>query len=153
MCIILCEAKEGRNLSFGSGLMQLHNHYSVCLYNRGQFTSVADPGEGNKDFEGKAVDEYGRKFSYKCPVPECPRSISKAKPVGFKEWAIHAGVTHHLVEKVMEEEAVKTPAMKEVLAEVARVRAEAGWCWTTYRCPSEKRSTTASSAPAKTRMG
>ena len=135
--------------------MQLHNHYSVCLYNRGQFTSVADPGEGNKDFEGKAVpvDEYGRKFSYKCPVPECPRSISKAKPVGFKEWAIHAGVTHHLVEKVMEEEAVKTPAMKEVLAEVARVRAEAGWCWTTYRCSSEKRSTTASSAPAKTRMG
>ena len=120
--------------------MQLHNHYSVCLYNRGQFTSVADPGEGNKDFEGKAVDEYGRKFSYKCPVPECPRSISKAKPVGFKEWAIHAGVTHHLVEKVMEEEAVKTPAMKEVLAEVAKVRAEAGWCWTTYRCPSEKRS-------------
>ena len=109
--------------------MQLHNHYSVCLYNRGQFTSVADPGEGNKDFEGKAaVDEYGRKFSYKCPVPECPRSISKAKPVGFKEWTIHAGVTHHLVEKVMEEEAVKTPAMKEVLAEVAKVRAEAGWC-------------------------
>lgn len=58
----------------------------------------------------------------------------------FKEWAIHAGVTHHLVEKVMEEEAVKTPAMKEVLAEVAKVRAEAGWCWTIYRCPSEKRS-------------
>ena len=24
--------------------MQLHNHYSVCLYNRGQFTSIADPG-------------------------------------------------------------------------------------------------------------
>ena len=41
---LLCEAKEGRNLSFGSGLMQLHNHYSVCLYNRGQFTSIADPG-------------------------------------------------------------------------------------------------------------
>ena len=61
--------------------MQLHNHYSVCLYNRGQFTSVADPGEGNKDFEGKAVDEYGRKFSYKCLVPECPRNISKAKPM------------------------------------------------------------------------
>ena len=87
---LLCEAKEGRNLSFGSGLMQLHNHYSVCLYNRGQFTSIADPGEGNKDFEGKAVDEYGRKFSYKCPVPECPRSISKAKPmfqgVGHPRW-------------------------------------------------------------------
>jgi len=123
---LLCEAKEGRNLSFGSGLMELRNHYSVCLYNRGQFTSVADPGEGNRDFEGKAVDEYGRKFRYKCQVPECPRSIPKAKPVGFKEWAIHAGVAHHLVEKVMEEEAEKTPALKEVVAEVARIRKEAG---------------------------
>ena len=66
---LLCEAKEGRNLSFGSGLMELRNHYSVCLYNRGQFTSVADPGEGNKDFEGKAVDGYGRKYKYKCQVP------------------------------------------------------------------------------------
>ena len=66
---LLCEAKEGRNLSFGSGLMELRNHYSVCLYNRGQFMSVADPGEGNKDFEGKA----GRKYKYKCQVPECPR--------------------------------------------------------------------------------
>ena len=65
---LLCEAKEGRNLSFGSGLMELCNHYSVCLYNRGQFTSVADPGEGNKDFEGKAVDGYGRKYKYKCQV-------------------------------------------------------------------------------------
>ena len=126
---LLCEAKEGRNLSFGSGLMQLHNHYSVSTI------AASSPPLPTLDFEGKAVDEYGRKFSYKCPVPECPRSISKAKPVGFKEWTIHAGVTHHLVEKVMEEEAVKTPAMKEVLAEVARVRAEAGWCWTTYRCP------------------
>jgi len=123
---LLCEAKEGRNLSFGSGLMELRNHYSVCLYNRGQFTSVADPGEGNKDFEGKAVDEYGRKYKYKCQVPECPRSIPKAKPVGFKEWAIHAGVAHHLVEKVMEEEAEKTPAMNEVVAEVAKIRKEAG---------------------------
>jgi len=123
---LLCEAKEGRNLSFGSGLMELRNHYSVCLYNRGQFKSIADPGEGNRDFEGKAVDEYGRKYKYKCQVPECPRSIPKAKPVGFKEWAIHAGVAHHLVEQVMEEEVQKTPAMKEVLAEVTKVREAAG---------------------------
>jgi len=123
---LLCEAKEGRNLSFGSGLMELRNHYSVCLYNRGQFKTVADPGEGNRDFEGKAVDEYGRKYKYKCQVPECPRSIPKAKPVGFKEWSIHAGVAHHLVEKVMEEEVERTPAMKEVLAEVSKIRKEAG---------------------------
>lgn len=53
-----------------------------------------------------------------------PRSIPKAKPVGFKEWAIHAGVAHHHQE--MEEEAEKTPAMKEVVAEVAKIRKEAG---------------------------
>ena len=64
------------------------------------------------------MDEYGRKFR--------PRSIPKAKQVGFKEWAIHAGVAHHLVEKEMEEEAEKTPAMKEVVAEVAKIRKEAG---------------------------
>ena len=123
---LLCEAKEGRNLSFGSGLMELRNHYSVCFYNRGQFKSVADPREGNRDFEGKAVDEYGRRYKYKCQVPECPRSLPKAKPVGFKEWAIHAGVAHHLVEKVMQEEADKTPALKEVLEEVSKVRVAAG---------------------------
>ena len=123
---LLCEAKEGRNLSFGSGVMELRNHYSVCLYNKGQFKVAADPGEDNRDFEGKAVDEYGRRFRYKCQVPECPRSIPKAKSVGFKEWAIHAGVAHHLVERVMEEEVGKIPAMKEVLAEITKVREAAG---------------------------
>jgi len=123
---LLCEAKEGRNLSFGSGLMELRNHYSVCLYNQGKFKSVADPREGNRDFEGKAVDEYGRRYKYKCQVPECPKSTPKAKPVGFKEWAIHAGVAHHLVEKVMQEEVKKTPALKEVLEEVTKVRVAAG---------------------------
>ena len=106
--------------------MELRNHYSVCLYNQGKFKSVADPREGNRDFEGKAVDEYGRRYKYKCQVPECPRSLPKAKPVGFKEWAIHAGVAHHLVEKVMQEEADKTPALKEVLEEVTKVRVAAG---------------------------
>ena len=123
---LLCEAKEGRNLSFGSGVMELRNHYSVCLYNKGQFKVAADPGEDNRDFEGKAVDEYGKRFRYKCQVPECPRSIPKAKSVGFKEWAIHAGVAHHLVERVMEEEVGKIPAMKEVLAEITKVREAAG---------------------------
>ena len=123
---LLCEKKEGRNLSFGSGLMDLRNHYSVCLYDKGMFKNVADPGEGNKDFEGKAVEEFGHQWKYKCQVPECPRSIPKAKAVGFKEWAIHAGVAHHLVEKAMEEEAKNNPALKEVLAEVTRARQAAG---------------------------
>ena len=55
---------------------------------------------------------------HNCLLCECPRSIPKAKPVGFKEWAIHAGVANHLVEKVMVEEAEKTPALNGVVAEV-----------------------------------
>merc|ERR1719209_40663 len=111
---LLCETRDGRNLSFASGLSELRNHYSVCFYNRGQFVGVADPGEENRDPEtGKAVDEYGRKYKYKCSVPACPRNQNKAKSCGFKEWVIHAGVAHHLVERVMEVESEKNPPMKE----------------------------------------
>ena len=117
---LLCEAKEGRNLNFSSGLMQLRKHYSVCLYNRGQFKSVGNPKEANRNEEGKVVDENGLKFRYRCDVPDCSRR--GVKPLSFKEWAIHAGVVHHLMEKVMEEEAERNPAMKEVLAELAKVR-------------------------------
>ena len=116
---LLCEEKEGRRLTLEDNLC---NHYAVCLYNRGQFTSLVDPGEENRDFEGKAVDEYGRRFRYKCQVPNCPRSFPNAKSVGFREWAIHAGTAHYLVEKAMEKEVEKNPAMKEVLAKVRQLR-------------------------------
>ena len=120
---LLCETRDGRNLSFGSGLSELRNHYSVCFYNRGQFVGVADPGEENRDPEtGKAMDEYGRKFRYKCSVSGCERNKSKAKTCGFKEWVIHAGVAHHLVEKVMEREAEKNLPMMEVLNAVRASR-------------------------------
>ena len=93
---LLCEAKEGKNLNFSSGLVELRKHYSVCLYKSGQFKSVGNPGEANRDQEGKVVDENGMKFRYRCEVPECSRR--GVKPLSFKEWAIHAGVFHHLVE-------------------------------------------------------
>ena len=124
---MLCETRDGRNLSFGSGLSELRNHYSVCFYNRGQFAGVADPGDENRDPEtGKAVDEYGRKYKYKCSVPGCPRNKDKAKSCGFKEWVIHTGVAHHLVEQVMEIEAEKNPPMRQVLADVREAREAQG---------------------------
>jgi len=124
---MLCETRDGRNLSFGSGLSELRNHYSVCFYNRGQFVGIADPGDENRDPEtGKAVDEYGRKYKYKCSVPACPRNQNKAKSCGFKEWVIHAGVAHHLVERVMEVEAEKNMPMKEVLLAVRAARETQG---------------------------
>ena len=118
----MCKAKEGKRLN----LKELPHHYALCLYDRGQFTSLVDPGEKNRDFEGKAVDEYGKKFRYKCQVPNCPRSLPYAKAVGFREWALHAGISHYLVEMAMENEVEKNPAMKEVLAKVRQMRKAQG---------------------------
>ena len=118
----MCKAKEGKRLN----LKELPHHYALCLYDRGQFTSLVDPGEKNRDFEGKAVDEYGKKFRYKCQVPNCPRSLPYAKAVGFREWALHAGISHYLVEMAMENEVEKNPAMKEVLATVRQMRKAQG---------------------------
>ena len=144
----IVRSKRRKKSCFGSGLMELRNHYYVCLYNRGQFTSVADPGEGNK-----AVDEYGRRLRYKFQVPECPRSIPMAKPVGFKEWAIHAGVDHHLVEKVMMEDSHSGHERGvDRGGEGPRRGGGGAGHWTAYHCPLERRYTTASSALAKTRM-
>ena len=123
---LLCETKDGKNLSFESGLSELRNHYSICLYNLGHFKGVLDPGMDNKDSEGNVLDEYGRKFRYKCPVTNCPRNQARAKPCGLKEWVIHAGVAHHMVEKAMEAVSEKKEAMKEVLEAMREARIASG---------------------------
>ena len=114
----MCKAKEGKKLN----LKELPHHYALCLYDRGQFTSLVDPGEKNRDFEGKAVDEYGKKFRYKCQVPNCPRSLPYAKAVGFREWALHlhAGISHYLVEMAMENEVEKNKRKLQVRVHVNR---------------------------------
>ena len=61
---------------------------------------------------------YSSYFSsrrYKCPVASCPRNQAlgsgtggrgrgqgqgRSQPCGFKEYTIHVGVAHHMVEKV-----------------------------------------------------
>ena len=61
--------KDGKIISLVSDLKEVRNHYSVCFYDHGLLKLIVDPGKGNRDFEGKAVDEHGRKFRYKCQVP------------------------------------------------------------------------------------
>ena len=114
--------KDGKIISLVSDLKEVRNHYSICFYEHGLLKLIVDPGEGNRDLEGKAVDEHGHKFRYRCQVPECPsrggsdRGTSRAKLMGFREWAIHAGSYHFLVEKVMLAEVGRTSALKQVLA-------------------------------------
>ena len=62
---LLCEDKEGKDLSIGlTDLRELQTHYSACFYNLVRLKPYLDPGEGNRDYDGKAVDEYGRKYRY-----------------------------------------------------------------------------------------
>ena len=124
--------KDGKIISLVSDLKEVRNHYSICFYEHGLLKLIVDPGEGNRDLEGKAVDEYGHKFRYRCQVPECPsrggsdRGTSRAKLMGFREWAIHAGSYHFLVEKVMLAEVGRTSALKQVLAELTKDREAKG---------------------------
>ena len=46
--------------------------------------------------------------------------------MGFREWAIHAGSYHFLVEKVMLAEVGRTPALKQVLAKLTKDREAKG---------------------------
>ena len=54
--------KDGKIISLVSDLKEVRNHYSICFYERGLLKLIVDPGEGNRDLEGKAVDEYGHKL-------------------------------------------------------------------------------------------
>jgi hypothetical protein len=119
---LVCDTKEGRNLSHGSALTE---HYAVCFYNHGKFVGIVDPGPANMDQKGKPKDEYGVKYRYRCSVPGCTARC-QAKAVGFKEFAIHSGREHHMVEKVMAVEQAHYPGLAEVLAAVKETRARDG---------------------------
>jgi len=102
--------KDGRNLNFGSGLSSLKYHYSVCIYYIQGFSSLVAHGQGNIKYD--EVEEYGVKFKYTCPFPDCTLNNRRNKPVGYKEYAIHCGVWHHQIEKWML--ADDRPGMREV---------------------------------------
>merc|ERR1719228_613772 len=98
---LICDSKEGKNLNLGSGIKDLSYHYSVCFYNQGGYAWIVDPGKDNVDELGRAIEEYGKKFKYTCPIASCPKNQGRVKSIGFKEYCIHAGVAHHMVERAM----------------------------------------------------
>jgi len=122
---IFCNAKDGRNLNLGSGIQELRYHYSLCYYNKGVFRKFVDPGEENQDIEGRIIDEIGRKFKYKCSVSKCPKNLPRAKLTGFKEYTIHLGVAHYLVEKIMIED-MDNPSIVEVREAITAAREAEG---------------------------
>ena len=118
---LVCDLKEGRRMT----TRELSYHYSVCLYNKGWYAGIVSPGEGNQDQDGSALDETGRRWKYQCPVVDCEKhKQGRTKPVGFKEFAIHAGMAHHQVERVLSSRLEELPALGEVIELLAGERRE-----------------------------
>jgi len=123
---VFCDTKEGKTLNLGSGMQDLRYHYAVCYYRRGNFFSVIDPGKENMDEEGKVIDEFGRRFRYKCPIQNCHKNQGRGKTSGYKEFCIHTGVAHHMVEYLLSQEEDPLPGMEEVRQAMETVREKDG---------------------------
>merc|ERR1712227_289232 len=95
MNCILCDEKEGKNLNAGTS--ELKYHLSVCVYSMGGFLDILPAHGGTMDI--KKIEEFGNRFKYKCPFENCDKSSGKSKAIGYKEFAIHAGVMHGILER------------------------------------------------------
>lgn len=110
----LCSNKTGTNLA----LQDMKYHYSECYYTQGILKDIIDPGPDNKK-KGRVVDEFGKRFKYKCPFPTCPKNKGKVNEMGYKEYAIHCGSAHHMVERAMERD---SNDMGELIAVLVALR-------------------------------
>ena len=124
--------KESRQLSYGD-LSSLKYHYANCVYTTGGLLEVAPhhQGEDRKEVgDGKGgdgvVEAFGNKFKYKCPFigSGCDKNTGKVKGMGYKEYAVHLAVRHHLLERWML--GTSEPALREVGERLRELREEAG---------------------------
>ena len=88
---ILCTDKSGKNLDAGKS--ELKYHMAVCVYKSGGFLKYLDPHQDVANFgKGQELfEEFGARYKYKCEFEGCDKANAKSKPVGYKEFAIHAG--------------------------------------------------------------
>jgi len=114
--------KEGRSLKRGPvHLSTSLYHYAACFYTERNLAFMVDAGKDNVRQKDGTQDEYGQRFKYKCPFTECEKNTGrKIAQMGFKEYAIHIAVRHHLMESLMHE--IKTPEMADMLEEVMAAR-------------------------------
>lgn len=107
--------KEGKKLNLQDGLNELMYHYAGCFYDKHHYKNIVDPGPDNRDEAGDPLEIFGSRFKYKCPFPACEKNGGRrpARMMGFKEYCIHLGVVHFLLETALEQE--ETEGMEEVL--------------------------------------
>ena len=89
-----CTQKEGKNQSG-------FNHMAVCLWSTGAYPKYLPTGD--KSDKLGDIDENGRKFKYYCKVPNCDRNGPRSKPTGYKDFSIHCGWKHGILERWAQE--------------------------------------------------
>ena len=117
---LICKGsiKEGKKLNLVDKLTELMYHYAACFYDKHKFKDIIDAGPDNRDDNGDPIEEFGTRFKYKCPYPDCANNSGKrpARLVGFKEYCIHLAVVHFHLETALEQD--DTEGMEEVLKAV-----------------------------------
>ena len=124
---LLCDKKDGKSLNLSAeGVHDLSHHYAGCYYDLHSYKNIIDPGPDNKDEEGNPVEEF-TKFKYKCPFLSCENTNSKrpARPMGFKEYAIHCAAKHGQLEVAMAKDN-QTQGVEEVRLALLRHRESRG---------------------------
>ena len=92
MNCLLCSNKDGKNLS---GYDAVRHHVSVCLFSTGAYV----PFLPHKQEQTDEIEEYGRQFRYKCQVENCEKNTSKSKAMGYREFSMHMGSNHGILER------------------------------------------------------
>ena len=108
----------------GGGIADTKYHYSVCVFNEGGLVPFVNPGQGI-GLEFKDLDQYGKKYRYKCPYVDCNKNVGRTKPLGYREYAIHCGVAHHQIERWML--ADDRPGLREVYDAIKAAREAEGF--------------------------
>ena len=91
-------------------------------FNEGGFRKFVDPGQEIMTLGGEPLEEFGLRYKYKCPFVTCSRTTRRGagKMMGYKEYSIHCGVAHHMLEKVMKRD--DREGVQEVRADLVLAR-------------------------------
>ena len=93
---LFCSEKGGKNLS---GYDALRYHVSVCLYFTGAYVPFLPHRQGQESHVMGEIEEWGRQFKYSCLVGNCEKSLPKSKAMGYREFCMHMGSHHGILER------------------------------------------------------
>ena len=96
MNCFMCEEKNGRKMS---GQQDIKYHMSVCAYDTGEFLKYVPHHQGADKEKTSDLEEMGNLWRYKCPFEGCDYNTARAKSIGYKQFAIHSGMMHGVLER------------------------------------------------------